>query len=92
MSHTSKHKDKLLARVRRLKGQLEAVERSLEGDAPCGEILNLVASIRGAVTGLTGELIEDHIREHVSNPDTDPDADRAQAASELIDAVRTYLK
>ncbi|QYO77386.1 metal/formaldehyde-sensitive transcriptional repressor [Devosia salina] len=92
MSHTSKHKDKLLARVRRLKGQIEAVERSLEAEAPCGEVLNLVASIRGAVTGLTGELIEDHIREHVSNPDTDSDRDRAQGAAELIDVVRTYLK
>lgn len=92
MSHTSKHKDKLLARVRRLKGQVEAVERSLEAEVPCGEVLNLVASIRGAVTGLTGELIEDHIREHVSNPDTDPDRDRAQGAAELIDVVRTYLK
>ncbi|MBD8065115.1 metal/formaldehyde-sensitive transcriptional repressor [Devosia sp. PTR5] len=92
MTHTSKHKDKLLARVRRLKGQIEAVERSLEAGAPCGEVLNLVASIRGAVTGLTGELIEHHIREHVSNPDTDPDRDRAQGAAELMDVVRTYLK
>lgn len=92
MSHTNKHKDKLLARVRRLKGQIEAVERSLEAGAPCGEVLNLVASIRGAVTGLTAELIEDHIREHVSNPQTDPDQTRAQGATELIDAIRTYLK
>jgi DNA-binding FrmR family transcriptional regulator len=92
MSHTAKHKHKLLARVRRLKGQIEAVERSLEAGVPCGEILNLVASIRGAVTGLTGELIEDHIREHVSNPETDTDRERAQGASELIDVVRTYLK
>jgi FrmR/RcnR family transcriptional regulator, repressor of frmRAB operon len=92
MTHTNKHKDKLLARVRRLRGQIEAVERSLESDASCGEVLNLVASIRGAVTGLTGELIEDHIREHVSNPQTDPDQARAQGATELIDAIRTYLK
>lgn len=92
MSHTRKHKVKLLARVRRLKGQIEAVERYLEADAPCGEVLNLVASIRGAVGGLTAELIEDHIREHVSNLDRDADADRAQAAGELIDVIRTYLK
>lgn len=92
MSHTTKHKDKLLARVRRLKGQIEAVERSLESEAPCGEVLNLVASIRGAVSGLTAELIEDHIREHVSNPDLDEDKARAQGAAELIDVVRTYLK
>jgi DNA-binding FrmR family transcriptional regulator len=92
MGHTTKHKAKLLARVRRLKGQIEAVERLLEAEAPCGEVLNLVASIRGAVGGLTAELIEDHIREHVSNPDRDEDSTRAQAAGELIDVIRTYLK
>ncbi|WP_108461558.1 metal/formaldehyde-sensitive transcriptional repressor [Devosia naphthalenivorans] len=92
MSHTAKHKSKLLSRVRRLKGQIEAVERSLEAEAPCGEVLNLVASIRGAVTGLTAELIEDHIREHVSNPDKDDNSARAQGAAELIEVVRTYLR
>ena len=54
MIHANRHKDKLLARVRRLRGQIEAVERSLESDASCGEVLNLVASIRGAVTGFSG--------------------------------------
>ncbi len=92
MSHTTKNKAKLIARVRRLKGQIEAIERSLEAEAPCGEVLNLVASVRGAVGGLTLELIEDHIREHVSNPDKDEDAARAQGAAELIEVVRTYLK
>ncbi|MDT0576481.1 metal/formaldehyde-sensitive transcriptional repressor [Croceicoccus sp. F390] len=91
MSHTSSDK-KLLARVRRLKGQLEAVERALESEAPCGEILNLVASVRGAVNGLTVELIEDHIREHVSNPETDSDKARGQGAGDLIQVIRTYLK
>lgn len=92
MSHTTKNKARLIARVRRLKGQIEAIERSLEAEAPCGEVLNLVASVRGAVTGLTAELIEDHIREHISNPDKDEDSARAQGAAELIDVIRTYLK
>lgn len=92
MSHTVKKKAKLLARVRRLKGQIEAIERSLEAEAPCGEVLNLVASVRGAVSGLTAELIEDHIREHLSNPDADQDRARAQGAADLIEVVRTYLK
>lgn len=92
MSHTIQHKSKLLARVRRLKGQIEAVERALEAEAPCAEVLNLTASIRGAVTGLTAELIEDHLREHVSNPASDEDPARAKAAAELIDVIRTYMK
>lgn len=92
MSHTIKNKSKLLARVRRLKGQIEAVERALEAELPCPDILNMVASVRGATSGLTTELIESHIKEHVSNPDTDTDADRARGAAELIEVVRTYLK
>jgi len=91
MSHTSDDK-KLLARVSRLKGQLEAIERALENKVTCGEILNLVASVRGAVNGLTVELIEDHVREHVSNPETDTDEGRAQGAADLIQVIRTYLK
>ncbi|MBO3759386.1 metal/formaldehyde-sensitive transcriptional repressor [Ciceribacter sp. L1K22] len=92
MSHLIKNKSKLSARVSRLQGQIEAVQRALDAEKPCGDILNLVASIRGAVNGLTAELIEEHIREHVSNPQTDPDPERARGAEDLIAAVRTYLK
>lgn len=92
MGHLAKDKARLLARVRRLKGQLEAVERLLEAEAPCAEVLNLVASVRGAMSGLTTELIEEHLRAHVSDPASDPDAERGQAAAELITVIRTYLK
>ena len=90
MSHLSKNKSRLVARVRRLVGQLQAVERALDTDAACGEILNQVASIKGAISGLTAELIEAHIREHVLNATSDDD--RRDGADELMDAVRTYLK
>ncbi len=92
MSHTKRHKAKLLARVRRIRGQVEAVERALEAEAECGEVLRLIASVRGAINGLTAEVMEDHIRSHVVDPHFDPDPDRAQGAQELIDVVRTYLK
>lgn len=92
VSHTSKDKARLLGRVRRIRGQVEAVERALEAEADCADILQLVASIRGAVSGLTAELIEDHIRFHVVDPAREPDAAKARAADELIDVVRTYLR
>lgn len=92
MSHTIKEKAKLLARVRRLKGQMEAVERALEAEVECGQVLQLVASVRGALNGLTIELIEDHIVHHVVDPDSEPDADKARGAADLIEVVRTYLK
>jgi DNA-binding FrmR family transcriptional regulator len=92
VSHTIKGKTKLLARVRRIKGQMEAVERALEEEIGCADVLMLVASVRGAVNGLTVELMEDHIRNHVVDPAHESDAERAKGAAELIDVVRTYLK
>jgi DNA-binding FrmR family transcriptional regulator len=92
LSHTQRNKAKLLARVRRIRGQVEAVERALEAEAECGEVLRLIASVRGAINGLTAEVMEDHIRSHVVDPYQEPDTDRARGAKELIDVVRTYLK
>ena len=74
MAHTIREKTKLIARVRRICGQMEAVERALESESECADVLRLIASVRGAVNGLMAEVMEDHIRNHVVNPDTDPDA------------------
>lgn len=92
MSHTIKHKSKLLARVRRIKGQLDAVERALEAELGCADVLMLVASVRGAVGGLTTELLEDHIRHHVVDSAHEKDPEKAKGAADLIEVVRTYLK
>lgn len=92
MAHTIRHKAKLLGRVRRIRGQVEAVERSLENEVSCAEILQLVASVRGAMNGLMSELIEDHIRQHVVDPAREPDPEKAQGAKELIEVLRTYMK
>ncbi|WP_262297634.1 metal/formaldehyde-sensitive transcriptional repressor [Microvirga sesbaniae] len=90
MSHTVQAKAKLLARVRRIRGQVEAIERALENELGCADVLQLVASVRGAISGLTAELIEDHIQHHVVEPSQE--SDRMRGADELIDVVRTYLK
>jgi DNA-binding FrmR family transcriptional regulator len=92
MSHTIKHKSKLVSRVRRIKGQIEAVERALEAELGCTDVLMLVASVRGAVNGLTAELLEEHIRHHVVDPAHEENVDKAKGAADLIDVIRTYLK
>jgi len=90
MGHTVENKSKLLARVRRLKGQMEAIERALEAEASCADILNLTASVRGATNGLVVELLEDHLRNHVV--DAESEALRASGAAELIEVMRRHLK
>lgn len=90
MAHTIRDKDKLIARVRRIKGQIEGIERALLAEVPCGEVLRQVASVRGAMNGLTTELVDDHLREHVLGAATE--ADRQQGSEELMSIIRTYLK
>lgn len=90
MSHTIENKARLLARVRRLKGQMEAIERALEAERGCAEVLQLVASVRGAMNGLTNELVEDHIRHHVLEPASE--AERQRGGEELVAILGTYLK
>jgi DNA-binding FrmR family transcriptional regulator len=91
MAHTQSNKDQLLARVRRIAGQVAAIERAIAEEAGCSAILHQVAGVRGAVLGLMDELIEDHVREHLARPGLS-DEMRAEAADELIAAVRRYAK
>lgn len=92
MSHTVREKTKLLARVRRIRGQVEALERALEAEKGCTEILHQIAAVRGAMNGLMAEVIEDHIQTHIAGPAIESDAERSKGADELIDVIRTYLK
>jgi DNA-binding FrmR family transcriptional regulator len=90
MSHTQHNKKKLIARINRLKGQMDAVERALEAEKPCGEILQLLASIRGALNGLTGEVLDDHLHEHVLH--AADDKARGEAVQEISEVLRTYIR
>ena len=92
MSHTIRGKDKLLNRVRRLGGQVQAIERALEAGVDCNEVMQLVVSVRGAANGLMAELMEDHIRMHVADPSNDRDRNRAKGAEQLIEVLHAYLK
>jgi DNA-binding FrmR family transcriptional regulator len=91
LSHTIKDKKKLLSRIRRIKGQSDAIERALEGDSECEDILQLVASCRGALNGLMAELIEGHLRFHVLDPDQNTSPSQLEAADELMAVVKRYL-
>ena len=92
MVHTVEEKTKLLQRVRRLRGQVDAIERALDEDADCAEVMQLTVSVRGAASSLMAELLEDHIRMHVSDPERDRDRQRAKGSKHLIDVVHAYLK
>lgn len=92
MSHTVRGKQKLLQRVRRIRGQVEAVERALEEEAGCEKVMHLIAAVRGATSGLMAEVLEDHVRTHLVDAERHPGALNSEAANQLIDVVRTYLR
>jgi DNA-binding FrmR family transcriptional regulator len=89
MPEQDAEKTKLLKRLNRIRGQVEAMRRALEEDAGCAAILQQATACRGALEGFIGEVIEDHIREQVLNAEN-PAAATA-AAEDLIGIVHSYL-
>jgi FrmR/RcnR family transcriptional regulator, repressor of frmRAB operon len=92
MSHTIREKQKLLTRVRRIRGQFEAIERALEAEAGCEKVMHLIAAARGATSGLMAEVLEDHVRTHFVDGKRRPARSVANAAEQLIDVVHSYVK
>ena len=91
--HTARERDKLVARVRRIRGQIEAVERAIAAEEKgCYDVLQTVTAARGALNSLVAEMIEDHVRFHVLDPEEKVSPRRARAADELVDIVRAYVK
>jgi DNA-binding FrmR family transcriptional regulator len=92
VTHTTKDKAKLSSRVRRIRGQVEAIERALDSEHECSSVLQLITACGGALNGLMVEVLEGHIRFHVLDPKSGENSPQLEAAEELIDVVRPYLK
>ena len=92
MAHIVRDKQKLLNRVRRIGGQVRAIEKAVAEGQDCAIVLQTIAACRGAINGLMAEVVEGHIRYHVVDPDHRPTSEQARAAQELIDIVNRYLK
>jgi FrmR/RcnR family transcriptional regulator, repressor of frmRAB operon len=92
MGHTSRDREKLLARVKKIRGQLNAVEKSLVEGEDCSQVLMTLAACRGGLNSLMSEILEGHIRFHIVDPDHKPGSKQAQATAELIELLRTYLR
>ncbi len=91
MPHTPQEKQRVLARVRRIRGQTDALERALLTGIDCGAVLQQIAAIRGAVNGLMSQVLEAHVREEFGQA-ARSEAERAARVSELTGLVRSYLK
>ena len=92
MAHTIRQKTRLLHRVRRVRGQLNAVERALEKEHDCGDILLTLAACRGGLDALMAEIMEGHVYEHILDPAHKPTREQTKAAKEIVGVVRRYLR
>jgi DNA-binding FrmR family transcriptional regulator len=91
VAHVAREKVKLLNRLKRMQGQLAAIERAVESDGECSRVLQQATACRGALNGFIAEVIEDHIREHMFDPQAPSDDPRSEAAEELVSIVHSYL-
>jgi DNA-binding FrmR family transcriptional regulator len=92
MAHVVEGKQKLLNRVRRLRGQVDALERALDADEGCSEVMRLLTAARGAINGIMAEVVEDHILMHMIDSDRKRSRDEQEAADVLLDVLRTYIR
>lgn len=92
MSHVAAEKQKLLNRLKRIRGQIDALERAVDAEVECARVLQQATACRGALEGFIAEVIEDHIREHMIDPQLPAGDPRAQAAEELVAIIKAYLR
>ena len=90
MAHGGLEKQKLLNRVRRLRGQIDALERALDAEESCIAVMQLLTAARGAINGMMAEVVEDHIQIHML--DSKPSRDEAAAAAELVEVLKSYIR
>jgi len=90
MAHTIKDKAKIISRVNRIKGQLDAFSKALEAEQDCYQNMQLLSSCRGALNGLMMEVVEGHIRDHIVEADNKKSA--AESGEDLIEIMKSFLK
>jgi len=92
MTHVVHEKQKLLNRIRRLRGQVDAIERAVETDAGCNEVMRQLATVRGAINGIMAEVVEDHIQMHMVGSKRKPTKGEVEASDGLIEVLRSYIR
>lgn len=90
MVHTVANKNKLLLRVKKIKGQISALQKALEDEKDCFKVLQQISAARGAITSLMGEVIDGHIKEHLGNNVSDEQ--REEEILNLTSLLKSFFK
>lgn len=92
LTHIATERQKLLNRIRRLRGQIDALERAVEAEEGCIEAMRLLTAARGAINAIMAEVVEDHIEGHMIDPERRRSRAEEAATDELVEVLRTYIK
>jgi DNA-binding FrmR family transcriptional regulator len=92
LSHITGAKKELNLRINRIQGQLDAIKDAIQEERDCASVLQQVAACRGAINGLMAEIVEAEIKYHVLSPNAKANSSEAQAAVQLVEILRRYLK
>ncbi|HPF73270.1 MAG: metal/formaldehyde-sensitive transcriptional repressor [Rhodanobacteraceae bacterium] len=92
MPHSPEEKKRAITRLRRIRGQADALERAIEEGSECAAVLQQIAAIRGAVNGLMADVLESHLREGLFDPSKREEVDREVELDATLDLIRRYLK
>jgi FrmR/RcnR family transcriptional regulator, repressor of frmRAB operon len=92
MIEVARDRSKLLNRVRRMRGQMSALERAVRAKRESLDVLQQATACRGALDGFIAEVIEEHIREHLVRPNDAGRDGRELATEGLIDIVHQFLR
>jgi CsoR family transcriptional regulator, copper-sensing transcriptional repressor len=85
----TENKDAVLRRLRRIEGQVRGVERMVEEDRYCIDVLTQVTAIQAALDKVALELLSDHASHCVVGA---PEGERGERTDELMGAVRRLLR
>ena len=89
----AKDKDALRKRLHRIEGQVRGIERMVEEDRYCIDILTQIGAVTTALESLALKLLEDHVTHCVADALASGDAAAAEAKSrEMLDAVQRFAR
>ncbi len=89
-SHSRSERDAQKLRVRRIVGQMNAIERMLEEDRDCSEILMQLVSARKAIKSLSETLIHSHVEHCIEHANSQ--AEGRKRLSELLTVLERYVE
>lgn len=93
LHHDARSKDRLLTRLRRIEGQVRGLQKMVEDERYCADVLTQVAAVQASLRGAAEVLLQGHLRHCVTGALRSGDPAEAEAIyGELTDLFKKYAR